>query len=214
VPTSRRPDPPSGRRRSPLLAAVLILFSLAGAPAAQAAGGDYAFAGGSSFEQRQVERALDASAFDWSLVRARVVIHIQRGVASEAAPGEIWLDADLLDAGTFAWGVVQHEYAHQVDFFLLREADRSSLLTVLGGVTWCAPVPGLSHSDYGCERFASTLAWSFWPVPQNCMRPGGPRDESAALPPRAFRALLERLTGTPNALSAFARNERGGLRAA
>ena len=31
-------------------------------------------------------------------------------------PGQIWLDASLLDSGRFSWGVVQHEYAHQVDF--------------------------------------------------------------------------------------------------
>jgi hypothetical protein len=41
-------------------------------------------------------------------VPATIVIHIVRGVESRATAGEIWLDADLLDAGTFSWGVIQH----------------------------------------------------------------------------------------------------------
>jgi hypothetical protein len=58
-------------------------------------------------------------------------------------------------------------------------------------------VPGLPHDEYGCERFASTLAWSFWPSPQNCMRPSATYDESAALAPRSFRRLVARLTHDP-----------------
>jgi hypothetical protein len=112
-------------------------------------------------------------------------------------PGTIWLDANLLDAGTFSWGVVQHEYAHQVDYALFDDAIRAHLLAVLGGGAWCYDTELLSHGDYGCERFASTLAWSYWPSPNNCLEPEQRGDESSVLPPRRFRALLDSLLGRP-----------------
>ena len=124
-----------------------------------AVGGRYVFAGGTPRERMEVVRALDASTFDWQLVPARITIHIERGTPSRATPGEIWLDADLLDAGSFAWGVIQHEYAHQVDFFLLTSAARTLLRAELGGGTWCDQGAGPSP-NLGCERFASTLAWA------------------------------------------------------
>jgi hypothetical protein len=153
----------------------------------RAVGGRYAFAGGTPREQAEVVRALDASSFDWQVVPARITIHIEHGVPSQATKGEIWLDADLLDAGSFAWGVVQHEYAHQVDFFLLTASARAELLRELGGKTWCADAT-IRRDQLGCERFASMLAWAYWPSRSNCMRPlaGG----SSAT---AFRALLSRL---------------------
>jgi hypothetical protein len=58
-------------------------------------------------------------------------------------------------------------------------------------------VPGLAHAQYGCERFASTLAWAYWPNPANSMRAGSVRDESAALAPAAFRALMTIMVGAP-----------------
>ena len=73
--------------------------------------------------------ALTASSFNWSLVRVQITIHIARDIpSSQATPGQIWLDAGLLDSGEFAWAFVQHEYAHQLDFFLLDDArgERSS----------------------------------------------------------------------------------------
>ena len=163
-------------------------------PLVQAGGGRYAFDGGTGREQRDVVRALEASEFDWDLVPRRVVIHIDRGAEPRATPGEIWLDANLLDAGAFAWGVVQHEYAHQVDFLLFDDADRALLLSKLGGETWCSETADLQHADLGCERFASTLAWAYWPSVENCMRPSGPGDESAAMAPAPFRALVSELT--------------------
>jgi hypothetical protein len=180
-----------------MLAGRMLLAVVAGslgvcAPAA-AAGGLYAFDGGTAAERAQVVAALDASAFDWSVVPGQITIHIARDATSSAARGEIWLDANLLDAGTFSWGVVQHEYAHEVDFFLLDAADRASLLRVLGGETWCyGGSQPLRHVEYGCERFASSLAWAFWPSPQNCMRPSSSQDETP-LPARTFRALVRRL---------------------
>ena len=93
---------------------------------ARALGGDVVFSGGTSSQRTVVSRALEVSRFDWDLVPAQIRIHIAAGQSSHAARGEIWLDADLLDAGTFGWGIVQHEFAHQIDFFLLDDADRPS----------------------------------------------------------------------------------------
>lgn len=180
--------------RAALLCAVVAL-ALPGW--ASAGGGRYTLVGGTKPERQTVVSALEASSFDWSLVRMRVTIQIVRGLDSQAVPGKIWLDADLLDAGTFSWGVVQHEYAHQVDYALLDDTVRSRLLPLLGGSVWCYTSAELSHGEYGCERFASTLAWSYWPSPENCLRPEWPGDESSALPPHRFRALLDSLLQRP-----------------
>jgi hypothetical protein len=181
--------------------AIALLVATAGLSAgnAAAAGGNYVFVGGTAAEQGQVVSALNASSFDWSLVPAQITIRIVRGVStSEASPGQIWLDADLLDAGRFSWGVVQHGYAHEVDFYLLDAAKRAQLGQQLKSQDWCYGVPGLPHAAYGCERFASTLAWSYWMSPDNSMRPQSSDDESAALPPAQFRALLAQLLANPS----------------
>jgi hypothetical protein len=170
--------------------------ALSSPTSAQGVGGHYAFDGGTPREQRQVVRALEVSEFHWDAVPGPVVIHIERGAESRAIRGHIWLDADVLEAGSFGWGVVQHEYAHQVDFVLFDDADRAMLLRKLGGRSWCSDDPHLRHEDLGCERFASTLAWAYWPSPENCMRPEGAGDESAAFPPAQFRALVSELIRT------------------
>lgn len=176
--------------------AVSLLAALALAGAAQAAGGDYVFDGGTPRQQKTVRAALQASAFDWSLVPARVTIHIEPGLdGSHARPGHIWLDTDLVDAGRFSWAVVQDEYAHQIDFFLFDGAMRERVNRELGGRDWCYGVAGLRHSDYGCERFSSTLVWSYWPSRQNAYRPASRHDESAAMRPARFRALMSELLG-------------------
>jgi hypothetical protein len=165
-----------------LVCAALLLPS-----AGRAGGGRYALTGGTPRERAEVVRALEASSFDWELVADQVRVHIGRGILSRATPGEVWLDANLLDAGAFAWGVVQHEFAHQVDFLLLTNADREALRRVVGGNVWCTP--GLHSADQGCERFASALAWAYWPSPENCMRPRAETRRGAA----RFRARLEQL---------------------
>ena len=48
----------------------------------------------------------------------------------------------------------------------------------------------LAHNQLGQERFASTLAWTYWQSPQNCMQPAGRDDWTAAMPPSAFRSLV------------------------
>jgi hypothetical protein len=170
------------------LAVIVAALSLAGP--AHAAGGDYVFDGGTKWQRAEVNAALKASAFDWDLVPARITIHIRRVSGSYSRPGHIWLDADLLSAGRFAWAVVQDEYAHQVDFFLFDAATRARLSAALGAKDWCYGVIGLAHHEYGCERFASTLVWAYWPSKDNAYRPSSPSDESAAMAPAAFRALL------------------------
>lgn len=181
-----------------LLVCGLLLLAALGTPAgALARGGDYVLDGGTDAQQEQVRAALDASSFDWDLVGARVTIHVRPGVASHATPGHVWLDADLLDAGRFAWAVVQDEYAHQVDFFRFDDVTRSRLLRALGGSDWCYAVTGLGHGAYACERFASTLVWAYWQSPDNAYRPSGHADESAAMEPAAFRRLMNTLLGAP-----------------
>lgn len=180
------------------LAALCAAGSLALPAAATPAGGSYVFDGGTRAQRQTVVSALEASSFDWEVVPGPIVVHIVRGAAaSGAAPGEIWLDADLLEAGKFAWGVVQHEYAHQVDYILLDDAQRARLLRLLGGRDWCYGLAGLAHSQYGCERFSSTLVWAYWPSQDNAYRPASARDESAAMAPAAFRSLMSKLVGAP-----------------
>jgi len=178
-----------------LVAALLAAFAFAGA--AHAAGGNFVFEGGTPKQQAEVRKALNASAFPWSVVAGQVTIHIAPGTGSFSTPGHVTLDADLLDSGRFAWATVQDEYAHQIDFFLLDPAKRERLTRELGATNWCYEIAGLAHSAYGCERFSSTLVWSFWPSKDNAYKPTSPRDESAAMKPVKFRALLAQLAVIP-----------------
>lgn len=181
--------------------ALTVLLALALPGLARAGGGDYVFEGGTMRQQNQVRRALEASRFDWNRVPARVTIHVHPGTDSFALPGEIWIDADLLNAGRFAWGTVQHEYAHQVDYFALDDPTRVFLTPILGAGDWCYGVSGLDHADYGCERFASLLTWSYWPSKDNTERPRSRTDEAAAMAPSRFRALMARVLGQPDPFS-------------
>jgi hypothetical protein len=193
------PSTTRGLVRALVLMSALVVALACGTARAEAAGGNYTFDGGTSLQQKQVVRALNASAFPWSVVPGTIVVHIRRGSDSYAMPGHIWLDAHLLDSGVFSWGVVQHEYAHQVDFLVL-DADKRSQLLGLGGTAWwaagnaaAAPNGAPAHAELTSERFASTLAWSYWPSSRNSMRPTSPNDESAAMAPGQFRALLGRV---------------------
>lgn len=171
-------------------AAVILLGSLMFSTPAFARGATVTFTGGSAAERSQVTKSLAASSFDWSMLPTRVTVHIGRDFDAEAAPGEVWLDARLLDTGRFSWGVVQHEFAHQVDFQLLSADARDRFALLLGGSAWCGESPLVAHGDRGCERFASTLAWAYWPNASNCMKPRSSSDQSAAMAPAAFRAAL------------------------
>lgn len=171
----------------PLAVAVV---ALAGAPSALAGGGDYVFDGGTAAQRQQVVAALEASSFPWGVVPGPVTIHIARGAVTSALPGQIWLDADLLDSGRFAWGVVQHEYGHQVDFALLTDAMRAQLHLSLGGSSWWGPG---AHPSLDSERFATLVAWSYWQSTDNVMRPLSAQDEGGQMTPAAFRAAVAAL---------------------
>jgi hypothetical protein len=164
-----------------------FVLALAFTPSALASGGSYIFDGGTRAQQGQVTAALDASNFNWNLVPEAVVIHIARGASSHAAPGAIWLDAGLLDSGRFSWGVVQHEYAHQVDFALLTDPRRTKLHGLLHGTSWWG---GEGHAELDCERFADALAWAYWPSPGNVMKPLSTNEEGGQVAPAVFRAAL------------------------
>jgi hypothetical protein len=192
------PAKPTRRSRSRLIVGLLIAVTAALALAgnALASGGNYVFQGGTPYEQLQVRDALDASSFNWSIVPEQITITITPLGTSEAVPGQIWLDPSVLDAGEFSWGVVQHEYAHEVDFELLNPTIEAQLETALGGTVWCyADDPSLQHNQYGCERFASTLAWAYWQNPDNCMQPSMIAGESGGMQPAAFRALMTTILG-------------------
>jgi hypothetical protein len=191
---------------------VLLFFALALAPAAQAAGGHYAFDGGTKAQRTQVTSALNASSFDWSLVPGEVVIHIGPDISSHAVAGQIWLDGGLLDTGRFSWGVVQHEYAHQVDFGLLTDAMRSRLQPALQADAWWG-TPS-QHAELGCERFADELSWAYWQSPANVMQPDIVSAEGGQLSPAAFRAALASVLGVQPirvlaARNAIARHPKG-----
>ena len=181
-----------------LLVLAVLLVSSAFPASALAGGGNYGFDGGTPAHHAQVRAALEASAFDWNVVPERVTIHLRRGVFSHATRGHIWLDTRLLASGRFAWATVQDEYAHQVDFFRFDPALRLELTDRLGARHWCYEVEGLAHHEYGCERFASTLVWAFWPSKDNAYRPTSAGDEAAAMGPRPFRALVSGLLGMRN----------------
>jgi len=119
-------------------------------------------------------------------------------VPSHATRGHIWLDTRLVGSGRFAWATIQDEYAHQIDFFRFDAATRSDLTEQLGARDWCYDVRGLSHHEYGCERFSSTLVWAFWPSRDNAYRPTSRHDESAAMEPMRFRSLVSGLLAMQN----------------
>jgi hypothetical protein len=181
-----------------ILGAVCVGLLLTLPAPASAAGGRYSLDGGTAAQRGQVRAALEASTFDWNVVPGTIAIHIRRGVGSQATPGEIWLDSNLLDAGTFSWGVVQHEYAHQVDYLLLTAADRAQLQALLGGSSWCSGSEAMAHDDNTCERFATAVSWAYWPSAQNAFDPSQAHGESWAARPAALRALLARLVGVPD----------------
>lgn len=184
-------------RRLFLTVLVACSFGVFAQGALAAGNANVAFAGGTAAEQATVHAALDASSFDWSLLPQAVTVHIGAYGSSYSTPGNVYVDASLLDSGRYAWGVVQHEFGHQVDFLLLDDADRALLQQKLGGIDWCYTTPGLQHDQHGCERFASELAWAYWPSPDSTMSPAQCNGESVGMPVAAFRTLLAQLIGAP-----------------
>ena len=154
-----------------LLAAATVA-ALAAPSGAFARGGSYTITGATPDQAAQVKAALDASAFDWGVIGRHVTIQVAPGIDSVAYRGVIQLDANLVDSGVFSWGVIQHEYAHQVDYYLLDSSIRTKLSAVLGGSAWGAGItysPTVAHDDQTGERFANELTWSFWPSADNAI---------------------------------------------
>jgi hypothetical protein len=180
--------------------AALAVTALVLPASALAGGGNYSFDGAGPAERSTVRAALNASSFDWNIAPKHVTIHVGAYGVSHSTPGDIWLDRGLLGAGRFAWATVMDEYAHQVDFQVLDAPRRALLQERLGGTAWCYEAAGLSHGANGCERFASMVAWAYWPSKDNSYRPASPTDESASMQPAEFRALLSSLVGVPAAL--------------
>jgi len=178
----------AARRHIFLLIALAALF----VPAkAQAGGGAYVFSGGSEAARAQVRAALEASSFDWSLVPATVTVRIADCGCAGSRPGLIVLDEKLLASApygrAYTWAIVQHEYAHQVWDSALDDDARALLRARLGGTDLCYEQPGLPHDAHACERFADTLAWAYWPDPEN------PTRWSRAMGARRFRILMAEL---------------------
>ena len=66
---------------------------------------------------------------------------------------------------------------------------RLQLGGLLGGVGWWSD--GIhDHGSFASERFASMLAWAYWPSTDNCLRPASTYDEAGHVSPAAFRAAL------------------------
>jgi hypothetical protein len=181
------------RRISTVLAFSLLLLPAS----AKAGGGNYVFEGAKPAERSTVRAALNASSFDWDVVQARVTIHVGAYGVSHSTPQHIWLDRRLLAAGRFAWGTIMDEYAHQVDFLVLDAPHREVLQQRLRASAWCYERAGVSHGANGCERFASMVAWAYWPSTQNSYSPRSSSDESAAMPADEFRRLVDSLVKIP-----------------
>jgi hypothetical protein len=160
---------------------------------ANAAETSVVFSGGSETARSQVVAALQASTFDWSLVGEAVTVEIRDCGCAGARPGVVVLDETMLDSQpygpAYTWRIVQHEFAHQVWWFALDDEQRSELQGVLGGSDLCYEQPGLPHEAHACERFASPLAWAYWPVA------GNPMQTEKVMGARQFRRLIGGMLG-------------------
>ena len=117
------------RRRTRLGLCSLCGFLLAAAPAETSShfgSATFVVDGATVRERAQIEAALAASSFDWRVLPAVVHVHVRPGVQARATPGHVWLSSELLASGKFAWAVIQDEFAHQIDFFLLDPSGGSS----------------------------------------------------------------------------------------
>jgi hypothetical protein len=151
------------------------------------------FSGGSDAARAEVVAALDASAFDWSVIGRPVSVQILDCGCAGSRPGVVVLDEEMLSSSpygrAYTWGIVQHEFAHQVWWYALDDGRRSELRQVLGGAELCYEQLGVPHDAHACELFASTLGWAYWPVP------GNPMQGEKVTRARSFRRLMSGLLG-------------------
>jgi hypothetical protein len=80
-----------------------------------------------------------------------------------------------LEASTFDWNVVPETVAIHI--------RRSS---------WCSGGEAIAHDDNTCERFATAVAWAYWPSAQNAFNPAQASGASWLHP-----ATLPRTARTP-----------------
>lgn len=153
-----------------LTAAVVAALAFVGA--AEAKGGNYEIVGATPTQQATIRDALEVSEFNWSVVPARITIRVSPDLANQAESvrGEIRIQSSFLDWGISAWASIQHEYAHQVDYYLLDNGRRDEALRVLG-----LPFPwrdlSRPHDERGVEHFATMLSVAYWPSVLNLLRP-------------------------------------------
>lgn len=185
-----------------ILAVMVAALIFAGTAAAK--GGSFAFDGGTPFEQQQVTQALAVSSFDFSQVTQAITVHIVPSTdphlaggteAGYSTPGDVWLSTYWLEFGQLGWGIVQHEFAHEIDYYVLTDAQRADLLKHLdpsGSTTsWCDHAA--LYEARPCEWFASELAYAFWPSDANIQAPNYTGNLSGHMTPTAFRAELDSL---------------------
>jgi hypothetical protein len=187
----------AARRHLVLLAALVVLALPGKAGAADVA---LEFSGGSNAARGEVIAALEASAFDWSLIARPVTVQIFDCGCAGSRPGVVVLDETMLASSpygrAYTWGIVQHEFAHQVWWYALDDGRRSELQALLGGADLCYEQLGLPHDAHACELFASTLSWAYWRVA------GNPMQAEKAMGAWQFRRLLARMLGPSPRLSA------------
>jgi hypothetical protein len=152
--------------------------------------------GGSPETQETVRAALNASSFDFNRVPAQITIKISRCGCAGARPGVIVLDEAVLSdtslGSRYSSGIIQHEYAHQIDYFLFQKSDRAAVRRTLGGQDWCYEVARLGHDEHGCERFADVFSWAFWPAKGNMLRAEA-KAIAPKMTPKKLRAFVNRL---------------------
>ena len=68
--------------------------------------------------------------------------------------------------------------------------DRRRVRQWLAGSDWCYEDPEVNHDDHACERFASSLAWAYWPRPRHNIMA-----VHTAVTAAEFREMLPRLLG-------------------
>ena len=184
-----------------VLAATLLALVLPGSAVATSAGAYVAFDGGSVRERAQVRAALQTSSFDWAVVQQQTTVHIGTYGTSYSTPGHVWLDARPAPHGQASRGRPSWTSSptRSTSSCSTSRAARSS-----GEAS--GPRPGATSSPsrplaLGRERFASMVAWAYWPSKENAYRPRSRTDETAAMPAPAFRALLADLIGAPLVLA-------------
>ena len=161
-------------------------------------------------QQATVRAALEVSSFDWSVLPARSSSTSRRSAAPTPRPATSTSTARCSTpaASRGASSSTSSHTRSTSSSSTTRSARRSTQRSA--AATGATASPGLAHSAYGCERFASELAWAYWPSADNSMSPAATHGESGgdaggAVPQRCSPRLLGVPTlATPIDTKAFA----------